>query len=234
MVLTLMMLLGASLMPVSPVKAAATIYVPDDYATIQAAVDNAVAGDTIIVRAGTYNESVAVNKDYLTIRGVNSDTVIVDGNGLGAVNGFSMIGFDVRNQGITIEGFTIKSFGNYGICVNKADEVTINNNQIINNISAGIYATEGTKITVTDNDVTNNGDKGIYINIDTLIVSGNTVIGNGKGGIRAFSDNDTINNIVSNNEVTGNFGYGIEFASNSIIVRDNTVCGNSRAGISFC
>ncbi|KAF5429580.1 hypothetical protein C5S39_08730 [Candidatus Methanophagaceae archaeon] len=39
-----------------------TIYVPDDYAKIQWAVNNATAGDTIIVRDGTYNENVDVKK----------------------------------------------------------------------------------------------------------------------------------------------------------------------------
>ena len=50
---------------------AATIYVPDDYETIQDAVDNATAGDTIIVRDGTYNENVDVKKDRLTVRSEN-------------------------------------------------------------------------------------------------------------------------------------------------------------------
>ena len=39
------------------VASAKTIYVPDDYAKIQWAVDNASAGDTIIVRDGTYYEN---------------------------------------------------------------------------------------------------------------------------------------------------------------------------------
>jgi len=42
------------------VSAARTIYVPEDYAKIQWAVDNASAGDTIIVRDGTYTENVDV------------------------------------------------------------------------------------------------------------------------------------------------------------------------------
>ncbi|MDI6811677.1 MAG: hypothetical protein QMD80_08465 [archaeon] len=41
---------------------ASTIYVPDNYPTIQSAVDAASAGDTIIVRDGTYIENVNVNK----------------------------------------------------------------------------------------------------------------------------------------------------------------------------
>jgi len=36
--------------------------VPDNYAKIQWAVDNASAGDTIIVRDGTYTENVDVKK----------------------------------------------------------------------------------------------------------------------------------------------------------------------------
>jgi len=35
-----------------------TVYVPDDYPTIQVAVDAAGFGDTIIVRDGTYTENV--------------------------------------------------------------------------------------------------------------------------------------------------------------------------------
>ena len=45
----------------------ATIYVPDDYPAIQAAVDAANSGDIIIVRDGTYTENVDVNKEHLTI-----------------------------------------------------------------------------------------------------------------------------------------------------------------------
>ena len=45
-----------------------TIYVPDDYETIQEAVNHAQPGDTIIVRDGTYVENVVIDKSYLTIK----------------------------------------------------------------------------------------------------------------------------------------------------------------------
>jgi nitrous oxidase accessory protein len=54
---------------------AATVYVPDDYAKIQWAIDNATAGDAIIVRDGTYSENVDVNK-RLTIKSENGSVQI--------------------------------------------------------------------------------------------------------------------------------------------------------------
>ena len=58
------LLLAALLIALSSIGCAqaATIYVPDNYTKIQWAVDNASAGDTIIVRPGTYIENVNVDK----------------------------------------------------------------------------------------------------------------------------------------------------------------------------
>ena len=49
------------------VASAVTIYVPDEFAKIQWAIDNATVGDTIIVRDGAYTENINVNK-RLTIQ----------------------------------------------------------------------------------------------------------------------------------------------------------------------
>lgn len=43
-------------------QAAKTLIVPDQYPTIGAAVNQAVAGDTILVKAGVYDENVQINK----------------------------------------------------------------------------------------------------------------------------------------------------------------------------
>ncbi len=61
----------------------ATIYVPDDHGTIQAAVDNASAGDTIIVRDGTLYENININKQ-ITLQSENGTAnCTIDGGGSG-------------------------------------------------------------------------------------------------------------------------------------------------------
>ena len=54
--------------------------VPADYATIQEAVDAAVEGDLILIAPGTYNEAVQVTTNNIIIRGLDRNTVILDGN----------------------------------------------------------------------------------------------------------------------------------------------------------
>ena len=59
----------AFLLGTSAAAAAGTIVVPDDQATIQAAVDAAEPGDTIRVKKGTYDERVRIDdKVDLTLR----------------------------------------------------------------------------------------------------------------------------------------------------------------------
>ncbi|MCZ2809141.1 MAG: pectinesterase family protein, partial [Candidatus Bathyarchaeota archaeon] len=64
----------------SVVASSSTILVPDNYATIQEAINNANEGDTIFVRAGTYYEHVVVDK-ALSLVGENKHNTIIDGSG---------------------------------------------------------------------------------------------------------------------------------------------------------
>ena len=85
-VLTLVLLAGLfGVVPVSPVYAA-TLIVPDNYSTIQAAINAASPGDTISVRPGTYAENLTLSKSViLTAASYTSldptrNTTIIDGS----------------------------------------------------------------------------------------------------------------------------------------------------------
>src|SRR5690606_686040 len=57
----------------------ATRHVPDDYPTVQSAVDAAQPGDLVLIQPGTYKESVSVTTPRLVIRGADRNRVILDG-----------------------------------------------------------------------------------------------------------------------------------------------------------
>ena len=83
---------------------AATILVPSQEPTIQAGLDAASAGDTVLVSCGTYNEHDIDMKSGVCVAGETGDPgcVVVDAQYLGRV--FSCIGVDEA----AIEGLTIR------------------------------------------------------------------------------------------------------------------------------
>ena len=106
----------------------ATITVPDDYSSIQAAINAASAGDTVYVRNGTYYELVDVNKT-MSLVGENKDTTVIDGSGF--PNSAALIIYDVSNatvQDLTVQNATI-GLGLYNANYTKLRNISLRSNQ---------------------------------------------------------------------------------------------------------
>jgi len=109
--------------------AAAIISVPDDYARIQWAIENATDGNTIEVQSGTYYENLSVNKK-LTLRGIGMPVV----DSLGRTSTITLLVDEIR-----LEGFTATGSGSYpeaGIRITSSNNTLIGNNAS-NNLNNG-------------------------------------------------------------------------------------------------
>ena len=176
-------------------KPAKTIYVPDDYPTIQAAVNNATAGDTIIVKDGTYTENVNVNVNHLTIQSENgSASTIVQ-----AANPDDHV-LEITADYVNISEFTVE-------------------NARTENYTAGIYLGGVEYCDISDN-VCNNNSIGTYLNSTHNSVMDNNSISNCGVGIGLVNSN--LNNVTNNEVSNANWGISL-WQSNFNSVINNTI-----------
>lgn len=98
---------GREPVPTEPGK---VVHVPADQPTIQAGVDAAAPGDLVLIAPGVYKEAVRVTTPYLTIRGEDRDTTILDGD-LRMANGVHVIEAD----GVAVENLTARHYVSNGI-----------------------------------------------------------------------------------------------------------------------
>ena len=82
-----------------------TVRVPHDEPTIQAGVDAVKPGGMVLVAPGVYDEQVTVTTPYITIRGENRNTTIIDGD-FERANGIQVIEAD----GVVIQNLTARNY----------------------------------------------------------------------------------------------------------------------------
>ena len=128
--------------------------VPDNYPTIQAAINSVNSGDSILVRRGTYYENVIANKTVALV-GEDKDQTIIDASGAGyavgirGANNVSVCNLTIQN------GQTGIYAGDWGVGV-VSSRGNIIHNLVKDNSESGIYVSQ-TNYSVFDNDVRSNG-----------------------------------------------------------------------------
>jgi Right handed beta helix region/Abnormal spindle-like microcephaly-assoc'd, ASPM-SPD-2-Hydin len=198
------------------------IHVPGDQPTIQAGINAASNGDTVLVAPGTYKEQINFLGKAIVVRSQSGDKVTtIDGSGIAGPVVRFVSGETVKAvlQGFTIQGGTLCCFAyeGGGIEVSNSSPTIISNN-IRNNVGAG------------------NGG-GININFGSPVVRGNTITGNSvaffggtEGGgidVTGASSAQIIGNTIKNNFGVG-FGGGIGlFSAGNVVIINNTIANNT-------
>lgn len=196
--------------------AQSTIRVPLNFPTIQAAINAAVAGDTVLVAPGVYTENINFNGKAITVSGESgANFTVIDGNGAGPVVSFTngegqssrLVGFTIRNGGAPGSGGGMNIYSSSPVVT---DNIIIHN-RVYGYCSPGIYVSTGSPL------------------IQRNLIGGNSQpsCGSSGGGIYIIGNSSAQ---IVDNIIVGNSGSGISlFAAGTPVIRGNIIAGNEGA-----
>ena len=130
---------------------------PGQYPTIQAAVDAADPGDLVLVDRGVYREEVTVTTPSLTIRGVDRNETIIDGEFVRG-NGIAVLADGVAIENLTARNAVLNGFYWTGVTGFRGSWLTAYNNG-----DYGIYAFDARDGLFEHSYASGSPDSGFYI-----------------------------------------------------------------------
>ncbi len=226
----------------------ATIFVPDDYTTVQGAIDSAWIGDVVVVRAGTYVENVDFLGKAITVESESGPALtVIDGNQNGSVVLFNkgegalsiLDGFTLTNGSGTYAAAPFNNYCGGGIfCDNSFP--TIRNTIVDSNnavYGGGVCFSQSPSAVFVGNQVSNNtatAGGGIFCRYSDATIEGNTISNNdagyGGGGLACWlTSAPTLTNNIFYANTAGSGGGGAIRAYNKSapVLVNNTIVGNS-------
>lgn len=136
--------------------------------SIQAAINSAANGTTILIEPGIYKEAVAINKPNITIIGLGfGDKLKVVIQNPGTEDN----GITVRDNGdgFALKNLTISGFKENGVFLRGVDGFLLSQVVTVNNGEYGLFPVRCTNGTIVDCSATGHTDTGIYIGQSTNV-----------------------------------------------------------------
>ncbi len=215
-----------------------TLIVPDDFASIQSAIDAAVEGDIVSINEGIYYESIDFLGKAITVTSASGQPqgTYIDGN----VSSGSVVTFSMgEGEGSVLEALTIRNGTDQdggGIYI-YASSPTIRNCVVSGNnakrFGGGIYIDEGSAIiessTIRANESVNVGG-GLYMRSSSASITDSIFENNqGASGGGLYVKDTSAEVVLTAVTIEGNEGAnggGIYNKNSSITVQDSTFASN--------
>ena len=206
--------------------------VPLEFATIQDAVTAAAEGDLVLISPGTYHEAVDVVTHNLTIRGLDRDRVILDGE-LKLDNGIRVLGAN----GVAIENLTAINYTANGLYWISASGYRASYITTYRTGDYGIYAYDSVKGQIEHSHTVGSRDAGVYIGqcfpcdavIDDVLSSNN---GLGYSGTNSGGNLLIVNSVFHHNRVgvvTNSATYELCYPQRRTTLAGNLVYSNNQS-----
>lgn len=219
---------GLAALGFAAASASAATLVVHNGESIQAAVNKAAAGDVIEVHAGTYRETVYVDKDRLVLRGV------VEAGHWPVLEGDNVLndGVLVAGHGVTIERLWVRRYKGNGIMTQGA-----NNYRLVHNVVEGpcfyaIFPQFGRNGLVAWNTVYGSDDAAIYVGMSESV---DVLHNEAYGSVLGIESENSSHILIEDNYVHDNVlgiattmlpGLPIK-RSDDLIIRNNFVVNNN-------
>lgn len=205
--------------------------VPDEYPSIQAAVDSAVPGDLVLIAPGVYNEAVNVVTDEIVIRGLEREGVVLDGQ-FELDNGIRVLGA----KGVAVENLTTQNYTDNGVFFTSAVGYRASYITAYRIGDYGIYAFDSVNGQIEHSYGAGSPDAGLYIGqcypcnavVDDFLSEHN---GLGYSGTNAGGDLTIVNSTFRNNRagVVPNSGsYELCYPQRQNLIVGNTIHSNNQ------
>ena len=226
--------------PPPPPPPSGTIRVPQDYPTIQKAVDAAGDGDIIVVGPGTYAGDIVISGKSITLTSlyqIAHDPSLVDRTII--KGGTPGIYVDDSAPNTTIAGFHflggedgVQFFAKGGRCLDNFFDHTVND--AISFENAGGVA--------RGNRIVGAGDDGVDVDAasSNVLIENNTIIGAGNDGIEIRNQNyrgPLVTLTIRDNTITGSEEDGIQLidysakSDRAFVIEDNLIQDSAAVGL---
>lgn len=222
-----------------------TLLVPEQYSTIQSAIDAAQAGDTVLVAEGVYYENIRIeNKDLVVTSSFRQQedpniilNTVIDGSQYNNPNAASAVFIRGGTAQCVVEGFTVRGgrgsiytvpgWGNYlegGGFYITSSSATVRHNVITQN-----------EVRRQGSNFLNSGGAAFHTSSGAPTIEQNIIACNygGYGSViitnhtnLTFRNNIVFNNIAEPYEVGTAFGATILVFGGTVTIENNTICGN--------